>query len=173
MTRLHLAALLLTTALPHAVAAQPFPTELLPPPGARIRVLTLSGDRLAGKLSTAVGDTLMLTVSDKFGRRLMQHPVPTDHVRELSVSRGRRRGRGALYGFGVGLVGGAAVGAGLGVLTSTERQGCDFCTKEVGAFFGAISGAVLGAPLGAVVGALRGPERWERRWPMTPPRSRR
>jgi hypothetical protein len=53
MTRLFLAALLLTAVLPHAVAAQRLPTELLPLPGARIRILTPSGDRLAGTLGPA------------------------------------------------------------------------------------------------------------------------
>jgi membrane associated rhomboid family serine protease len=163
-----LVALLVATALPRGVAAQRIPAELLPPPGARVRVLTLSGDSWSGTLRAVVGNTMMLTEADTWGGRLTQRPVSVDHVNELWVSRGRRRGRGALYGFGIGLVGGAAIGASLGALTATETEDCDFCGRDVNAFFGAIGGAILGAPLGAVIGALHGPERWERRWPATP-----
>lgn len=160
---------LLAAALPPGAGAQPLPREVLPAHGARVRLVTTAGDRLTGVLGLIVADTLMLTVRDRAGPPLSARPVAVDHVRELWVSRGRGRGRGALYGFGLGLVGGAAVGATLGVLSATERQGCDFCTKEAGAAFGAIGGAILAAPLGAVVGALHGRERWERRWPISPP----
>jgi hypothetical protein len=112
---------------------------------------------------------MMLTVADRRGGRLTERPVSLDHVRELWVSQGRRRGRGALYGFGIGLFGGAAVGAAAGAAIGAIQSRGSECTDCGEAFFGALGGGILGAlfgaTLGTVVGAVHGPERWERRWP--------
>jgi hypothetical protein len=153
----------------NAVLAQSLPTESLPSPGARLRVVTKSGERMTGTLSAIVVDTLLLDVRVRGAAPLVHRPVAIEQVGELLIGQGRRRTRGAFIGLGIGLLAGVLTGAAVGgALGNAEarRSECSDCAEG---FFGAIGGAalggLLGAPLGAVIGARSAPERWARRWP--------
>jgi hypothetical protein len=157
--------LALVTVLPQTVAAQQLPPELLPAAGARVRVVTRAGDRVSGTLSTTAGDTLVFIALRRDPLRRTELALPTDQVRELWVTRGRRRARGALYGLGIGFLAGAAAGAAIGYIGPADSECGDFpCGRGWNAAAGAIGGAILGAPVGTLLGAAHGPERWERPW---------
>lgn len=133
-------ALLATTAVAHPAAAQVTYAELQP--GARVR---LSGtERIAGTVLTRAGDSITIAAG-KHGTRTLA----LASLGEVAVYRGRSRASGAragaLWGTGVGLLLGAAVGTG----DSSVNKGAFTA-------FAAYNGALTGA----VIGAIAGRERW-------------
>ena len=79
-------------------------------------------------------------------------------VRTTGVSNIRfvRRGKGALQGFGIGLLGGAVGGAIIGIAISDESADAPFTPGAapftVGIFFGGVGG-LIGIPIGAAIGS--------------------
>jgi hypothetical protein len=89
--------------------------------------------------------------------------VPVRSITRLETSRGRhgRTGRGALIGFGAGLVGGVA--AGLIVCSSgdcDDTGSLEITTGLVSTMLG-LGGAIVGTGVGALTGSLIRSERWQ------------
>jgi len=105
-----------------------------------LRVQTLDGARTAGKL--------VLVDDERLQIRSTKGPAAfaLADVQRLEVSRGQRRGDGALIGAGIGLVGGVVFGA---ILARGGGSG--------GANMGVIGIPLLTVPAGMLAGALSAP----------------
>ena len=139
-------------------------------PGARVRVTMRAAanqevggrareKRIQGKL-VALDEATMTMETDGQSRPTV---VPRPAIKKVEVStRGSRKGRAALIGFGVGaLIGGAW---GYSVVDDCSRGTflCIFPKEDRPGL--TLGGAVLGGALGAGLGALLGPgERWQER----------
>lgn len=108
-----------------------------------LRVQTLDGARTAGKLVIVDDERLQI--------RSTKGPAAfaLSDVQRLEVSRGQRRGDGALIGAGIGLVGGVVFGA---ILARSGGGG--------GANMGVIGIPLVTIPAGFLVGALSAPHRY-------------
>lgn len=137
----------LATALLAAIAALPAPafaqvTYAELQPGARVRLS--GGERIAGTVLARSRDSISIAAG-RHGTRTLA----LASLGEVAVYRGRSRASGAragaLWGTGVGLLLGAAVGPG----DSSVNKGA----------FTAFAG-YNGALVGAIIGAIAGRERW-------------
>jgi hypothetical protein len=112
--------------------------------GARARASApaVAAAPVVGEISKLSHDAIELIVSAR------ESPVvlPRTSLTRLEVSTGRNRRRGALLGLGIGVVGGATVGA-VGC-----RDSSDWSSSACAAILGGFSGAV-GAGLGALFAA--------------------
>ena len=166
---LPLVAIVAATALPPAIGAQPYSRAGIDV-GKRVRVTTpgVPGrDRYAGRVVAIGADSLTLYRDGA--------PAPTaipfTSITKVEVSRGRHPN--GWRGAGLGLVGGAAVGTVVGLITHKKGRGeCYFlagCTPDYRPEEGIDpgGGAVLGATGGLIVGAIAGrfirTEKWARR----------
>ncbi len=111
------------------------------------------GAELHGRLAFAERETLVLRLRD--GRRVRLQRDTLAHVQERVPSTvGRRAGRGALIGGGLGLAFVAAAAA------SSECSSGDYCGAGIVVAVASIFTG-LGAAAGALIGAVSGrPERW-------------
>ena len=126
----------------------------LPPevqPGVRVRVVSPAAGTVTGRVTAVQGDEF-LVARDRLADtvRLSANQLAS---LDLSVGRHKRRWRGA----GLGLLGGAALGAVIGAATY-QKPDCSgeayFC--DLGRGFDASFGAVVFGGVGAVTGALVG-----------------
>jgi hypothetical protein len=132
--------------------------------GARVRLTapSVSGKRLTG---TVLGiDDATLTL--RRGPRGETMQVPRAAITTLEVSRGGRRGKGALIGAAAGLASGVALGLGTGHHCTGSDWELLYVVLTVGVDCrGGSRAAVLSAltvPSGALVGFLLAPgEKWE------------
>ena len=148
-----LAVLLLCTMHARALQAQLSMAELQP--GARVRIVApgIVAGRYVGTVLTRTGDTLSLGSPNAVPLRL-----PLDRLTSVEISRGKSRSAGALRG----IVWGAPIGLGLGVLSLGLADECVTCTDEP-SDAEAVALYTLGGVLwGAGIGAIIGRERWER-----------
>ncbi|HZT58618.1 MAG TPA: hypothetical protein VFA21_08340 [Pyrinomonadaceae bacterium] len=106
--------------------------------GAEIAVRTRDGDRLTGRFADAGDDAINFTHD---GKRVT---LTRDSVRNVKISRGRNRLKGALVGAGIG--GGAGAGAGGFVVAHTDHFGGTPLGAGIG--IGAGAGAAIGAAIG-------------------------
>lgn len=126
-------------------------------PGDRVRVASTEtgGERIVGEVTRYENDTLVVRQAGTEREFVM----PTDHVRRLSRSEGRNRGRSVRSGARVGLFLGAAAGFVAGpLIASTQTDDDAFLILTPLATLG---GAALGAGLGAAGGAAFGGEHWQ------------
>jgi hypothetical protein len=147
----------------NAAAAQTPAT--LPPLqiGARVRVSSstpgFSGPPRVANVLAQQGDTLSLRPEGTQD----SVPLPLRLITRLEVSAGRSsHGR---QGMGLGLLGGALIGAVVGAATYTPcTSSCDFAPKSRGdqAKLSGIGGALIGTLVGGVIGSIRQTENWER-----------
>jgi hypothetical protein len=124
-------------------------------PGARIRVEApgIVAGRYVGTVLTRIGDTLTL------GAQASQPiTLPLARVTSLEVSRGDSRGDGARRG----VLWGAPIGLGLGLLTIGFADSCNGCGDPVGNVGGVALTTLSGVLWGAAIGAIVGREHWER-----------
>lgn len=130
--------------------------------GERVRVSTGS-ERFGGMLVELQADSLVL--SDNGARRA----VPLSDVRRLEVRRERTRGQAALSNGVKGLLGGAVLGALVGVAANAADDECDadddcwdiISGEEVVGIL-TVFGASVGAGGGIVLGLVNPGTRWER-----------
>jgi hypothetical protein len=146
-------------------AQEPPPIE----PGARVRVeqchaeLRSNGrrrtvcERSVGTLSTLSANTL--AVADGPGGLLFA----LDSVTSIEVSSGQKRQvvRGALIGFGVGVVAGVALGKSTDVCNPPSCYRVGPSDLPDPAAVGGVAGGLFGALVGVLVGTLIKTERWE------------
>ena len=169
MLWLPLAAVLGVAVLPPAIEAQPWSRAGIDV-GRRVRVTTpgVPGrDRYAGRVVAVGADSLTL---HRDGAPAPS-AVPFTRITKLEVSRGRHPN--GWRGAELGLVGGAAVGTVVGLVTYKQGRGeCYFiapCTPDYRPEEGVSpgGGAVLGATGGLIVGTIAGrfirTEKWARR----------
>ena len=169
MLWLPLAAVLGVAVLPAAIEAQPWSRAGIDV-GRRVRVTTTGvpgRDRYAGRVVAVGADSLTLHRDGA--------PAPSaislTSITKLEVSRGRHPN--GWRGAGLGLVGGAAVGTVVGLVTYRKGRGeCYFlagCTPDYRETKGIDpgGGAILGATGGLIVGTIAGrfirTEKWARR----------
>jgi hypothetical protein len=169
MLCLLLAAMLGVAVLPPALGAQPWSRAGIDV-GKRVRVTTpgVPGrDRYAGRVVAVGPDSLTLQRDGA--------PAPTaipfTSITKVEVSRGRRPN--GWRGAALGLVGGAAAGAVVGLITYKKQRGeCYFlapCTPDYRPAEGIDpgGGAILGATGGLIVGTIAGrfirTEKWAKR----------
>lgn len=119
-------------------------------PGDRVRVTTRT--KLVGNLVTLSADTCVLHVEG----RDASLSLPIASLTKFEVSRGRKSN--ALKGLGIGFLGGAAVGALIGL--GLDEEGGEV-SAGTWALIGAAPGAVVGAVVGVAVGASTKTDRWE------------
>ena len=125
-------------------------------PGAHVRIerstCCLGAER--GTLVSVSADSLVMR--DSRSGALVALPWA-----ELSsVAVGRRVGSHALAGAGLGLLGGAALGAVIGY-NSNGSSCVGECYEDANAILGGVGGAALGLVTGIVIGKLIPRERWE------------
>jgi hypothetical protein len=149
-TTLLLALLLLPMA---AARAQP---EAIPV-GARVRVRApgVIGGRLTGPVVARTADTLTVRHPDATWRA-----IPISAITSLERSLGRSRRAGLQHG----VLRGAAIGLGLGLLNAGfSDRGCDASQPNCPTDLEGISVfTLLGAAIGGGIGVAKGRDRWER-----------
>jgi hypothetical protein len=130
-------------------------------PGTLVRLRTRQADvhghavRCEARVSEVRGDTLTVTNVSRWGGCPRQTYAPSD-VASLEISRGHRGSR--LAHAGLGLLGGAIVGATLGwalIGDGCETSGCDdgdFAVAIV-TFLGVVTGGVTGTIVGVALPA--------------------
>jgi len=122
------------------------------PPGTRVRV-TAGGDRVTGSVMASSGDSLTWMPD----RNAQPVSLAWARVDALEVSDGRH---GHVWeGLAAGVVGGAALGAGVGALFADPGF---FSRGDITAA-GALVGASAGALLGVLIGSAVRTERWQPR----------
>ena len=138
--------------------------------GTRARVTTpgVPGrDRYTGRVTAVSADTLTLERDDAPA----PSAIPFSAITKLEVSRGKHPN--GWRGAGIGFVGGAALGAVVGLVTHKPGRGNCFlliaCTADyrpetgIDPSAGAALGAVGGTLIGAVAGRMIYSEKWETR----------
>ena len=166
---LPLVAIVAATVLPPAIGAQPWSRAGIDV-GRRVRVTTpgVPGrDRYAGRVVAVGADSLTLHRDGTPAPRA----IPFTSITKLEVSRGRHPN--GWRGAGIGLVGGAAIGTVVGLITYEKGRGdCYFlagCTPDYRESKGIDpgGGAILGATGGLIVGTIAGrfvrTEKWAKR----------
>jgi hypothetical protein len=107
-------------------------------PGTKIVVRTKDGDKLSGRFESADDQGINFT---RDGKRVT---LTRESVRNVKISRGRNRLKGALVGAGIG--GGAGAGVGGFVVAHTDHFGGTPLGAGIG--IGAGAGAAIGAAIG-------------------------
>ncbi len=127
-------------------------------PGARVRIKapTLSKRPIVGTFE-GVRDSILLV---RGNRATTATEIRLGQIERLDVSQGKKSNAGA--GALAGLLSGAALGAGFGLVACGSGSGCeDFGgTGTIALFTGAI-GAGGGLLLGVIIGAATQSDRWE------------
>jgi hypothetical protein len=133
--------------VPGGVAFSQAPDSTLVRKRARIYAPTVQPEPLIGRVLARDSVTLVLrpdfTTNDV--------PVAFSAIRKMELSRGHQRGWWALAGFGVGLVGGVAVGS---VIADNDHG------TSGGANLAPVGAALVGMIAGPIIGAVAAPERW-------------
>jgi hypothetical protein len=125
---------------------------LIDAPDGSVLFVPQPGERVDGRLVSLEADAFLI----KLGKGVELARVPRAAIETVEISAGHSSRMGHVL---MGLLGGAAVGAGVGALTGTScKQGEWFCSPG----FNAAAFAVLGAPIGAIGGAVMPVERWKR-----------
>ena len=121
-------------------------------PGSRVRITApdCGLNQQTGMLDPSLGDTLVLAYGASNARCLRSN------VTRLEVSRGRRSKW--VTGLGLGLLGGALVGAAVGPTLNHPEDGL---TAADWAAVGVLLGAPTGMVLGTLIGASIKRDRWE------------
>ena len=124
-------------------------------PGARVRITApgVVAGRYVGTVLSRPADTVV--VANSGGAQVR---VPIASMTALEVSRGKSR----MAGFTRGLIWGAPIGLGFGLLTMSTVEGTDQGDGQTWgqgewAAYSALSGAIWGGAIGALVGR----ERWD------------
>jgi hypothetical protein len=127
--------------------------------GARIDVTPFTSKHQVGTLILVTGDSLFYTPEG----REQSKSIALSKLRLIKVSQGRSHSSGALRGFIIGTLVGAAGGATIAAATWKEDSMDFFCGGSRGACaaFGAGMGGVFGLATGTLFGALAGTERWQ------------
>lgn len=124
------------------------------------------GSRPAGRLARLDADSVVLALDGG------PAAFPRAAVARLEVHEGRRsRGREVLRGAAFGLLGGAAVGALVGVATHDPDSGCRadaWLCPDLGRGYDAAIGAVVLGGIGVVAGGTWGATRLLDRWRRVP-----
>lgn len=76
-------------------------------------------------------------------------------------------GKSHLLGLGTGLLWGAGVGTGLGLLTASDAECEDYCGEPMQGVI-VVSSAIAGGFFGGLIGAVVGKEAWANATPMMP-----
>jgi hypothetical protein len=162
MVRPIAALLLLTLALPGALASQAAPRATPLAAGARVRITRPGEQPLVAIVVAHTADSLLVQASG----HSLPVALPLTEISQLDVSTGRHRH--VAKGIGVGFVAGGTVGALLGAATyqpctSTEFLGCLMAPENRGqsAALGILVGGGLGLIVGGLVGSVR-QEQWAR-----------
>jgi hypothetical protein len=129
--------------------------------GERVRLKTIGAPDLwlDGNVIALDGDTLWLA-QRQGGERLA---IPAPSIRQLEVSRGRRSN--FVRGLGIGLAGGAVLGAAMGLIDGDDPP----CPAEAWFCFRYSAGEK--AVAGALVGGGLGGHSWAELWEPRPDRS--
>lgn len=115
----------------------------------------LAGYRATGTLERLDADSLVLRVD---GARV---PLPRTTIAGLDLHRGRRSRLASIaIGTAGGMAGGALVGVGVGVATTSGEGDEDY--RAFAAGVGAVLFGTVGGMIGLAVGATRSVDRWER-----------
>lgn len=141
-----------------AVAACSLEAQVAVAPGARIR---FTGQQLREHEVTVLehrGDSLR--VVPKSGA---PYTVAAKDLGRVRVSLGKSH----LLGMGSGLLWGAGVGTGLGLLTASDAECEDYCGEPVQGLI-VVSSAIAGGIFGGLIGAFVGKESWADASPMVP-----
>ena len=109
-----------------------------------------------GVLIALARDSVELDIGDRNGHA----SLPLESLAQCEVSRGRHRSTVGAIGFGtLGLVGGAALGFGIGAAVATSSD-----CYEMDCIVAPAIGFLVGAPIGLISGVVYGArvrERWE------------
>lgn len=128
------------------------------PSGTTLRIKTVEGGQVTGRLENVSENQLILHVKGK-GTDAWTNTYRRESITHVERRRGGA-GAGALKGALLGLL----IGGGGGfILGAATYSGCDIivCSAaEAGAFVGLL-GAVVGVPIGTIAGAAKGSYRWE------------
>ncbi len=146
--------------LPGNLLAQQDSQQILP--GVRVRLWApeLRIQKLVGKIVSVDADTLRLNIMDQTAPLA----IPISSVTKFEVSRGKSSGARVLSGVGgagLGFLGGAIVGGGIGGIWSENKYPNSHEGNGLGIFMGGIIGGGLGTLIGAVIGVQHPPERWQ------------
>jgi hypothetical protein len=88
-------------------------------------------------------------------------PLPCADLRRVQLRTGASHGRSMVKGAGIGLLVGAAFGAGVLYATYTEDDsGWDIIDRNEAALIGAVFGGGTGAVIGGAAGYLTAPSEW-------------
>jgi hypothetical protein len=117
--------------------------QQLSPSGQLILVKTRSGKSFKGQLQRVTDSALELSMDGK------NVAFESAEVSRVYVLRGRQLGKGALIGAGIGIAGGATIGAIAG-----RGKNFIFDQKDIAAM-GAAAGLALGSITGLVIGASK------------------
>jgi hypothetical protein len=151
----------LAAVLASAAKAQSAETRLAEvQPGGRVRIVApgILAGRFVATVITHTGDSLVLAAPNTAPVRL-----PLSSVTSIEISRGTSRWLGAQRGMLIG----APIGLGGGVLVAASLADCRSCgDADVARGVLVVTGVLSGLLYGAGIGALIGRERWE---PFTGP----
>ena len=93
--------------------------------------------------------------------RAVPAPLPCADLQRVQLRTGASRTRSTLRGAGIGLLAGAALGAGLFYATYTEDDsGWDIIDRDEAALIGAVFVGGTGGVIGGVAGYLTAPSEW-------------
>jgi len=143
------------SALANTVGAQSSPTAGWPlDSGSKVRVVSIALGRgyRTGSLQSSTADSLVIR-----GQDVGSFSVATQRIDKLEVSSGThtRKVKGALFGFVIGALGGAAIGA-----ATYKPKKCPgvpgWCNEIFGQGFSTAFGAMLGAIPGTLMGLIVG-----------------
>lgn len=158
----HVLGLLALCVLPATLAAQGSCPALQA--GSTVRLHAPSGGTYTLPQSVRSTDTAIIL--PPVGRAVPA-PLPCADLERVQLHTGASRSRSTLQGAGIGLVVGAALGAGLFYATYEEDDsGWDIVSRSEAAGIGAFVAGGTGLVIGGVVGYLRAPSEW-RDVPMT------
>lgn len=122
--------------------------------GERIRVKTLAGDRLTGRVAETSSDTIVIELDGDSGSR----SIPKGDLASIETGAPRSRSRGAWSKAKWGALIGAVSGTTLGF--QHEQVGEDGASVAEAIALGAWSGGLFGGLIGAAIGALSPAEEW-------------
>ena len=144
-----------------SLAAQEISNKITPGTRVRVSAPAVAKNRIVGTVVSADSTMIVLQATPSANYQPPPLKVPWAAMHHLELSQGRKwSGTRMAAGAGIGLLGGALVGAGFGAATaSPSEEGA----QAIQAFVGGIIGAGSGFVLGTVIGAQR-----RERWQMVP-----